>query len=497
MNRINARKPTNNYTNLVLPVIVAVLIVWLVIKAFFWWSDTTVKNNNLWSINIWPNQEKSEIFIYMSWDSKKQIEEVTKMYPTDSKMEVVSGESKITFDWNDDKIYAKKLWELKYEWKTWETENFKILNWDFWVEWNKSFYKFELRNITVSTNGNSVFALSQNTMATSVYVLKWETKITANIATKKENKDINVWVWQKITILNSDLNDANLKLEDKIEPIDDFFKEDDFFIKHNWASYLNTTLNIKEDWTYSSWQTTWTSSLLTGKNSKAIIINYPEDEATLDTNTINIEWKIWNPKVEKVTINDKEASLNKEELSFVLKDFILTNDVNNIVYKAYDSEDTVLIKWVMTIYSTSKEKWKEDAIKPTVTTYPISSKDFRINSPKDNPFKTTDNFVKISWSVNKWAVKFITINDFRLTKFNQFWSDWYYFANKDYWTMNDWINLYTIKYYWTNDELLYTSLFQIIKESPSVIEETTTPKKDTPKTNTWSSNSSTWTSSNG
>jgi hypothetical protein len=85
-------------------------------------------------------------------------------------------------------------------------------------------------------------------------------------------------------------------------------------------------------------------------------------------------------------------------------------------------------------------------------------------APNDNPYKTTENIVKIAWAVNKWAVKFITINDFRLTKFPQWSSTWYYFANKDYGTMNDGINLYTIKYYWKEDELLYTSLFTIVKE---------------------------------
>lgn len=66
--------------------------------------------------------------------------------------------------------------------------------------------------------------------------------------------------------------------------------------------------------------------------------------------------------------------------------------------------------------------------------------------------------------MNKGVVKYITINDFRLSKFPQFGTSWYYFANKDYGTMNDGINLYTIKYYGENDELLFTNLFTIVKE---------------------------------
>jgi hypothetical protein len=50
----------------------------------------------------------------------------------------------------------------------------------------------------------------------------------------------------------------------------------------------------------------------------------------------------------------------------------------------------------LTVYTTSKEKAKEELEKPTVTTYPLSSKDFRIVAPNDNPYKTTENIVKIA-----------------------------------------------------------------------------------------------------
>ena len=104
-------------------------------------------------------------------------------------------------------------------------------------------------------------------------------------------------------------------------------------------------------------------------------------------------------------------------------------------------------------------------MKPSVTTYPLSDKDFRIVAPTDNPYKTSDNVVRIEGRVNKDTVKYITINDFRLTKFVSMGTYWYYFANKDFGTMNDGINLYTIKYYGPNDELLFTNLFTIVKES--------------------------------
>jgi hypothetical protein len=48
--------------------------------------------------------------------------------------------------------------------------------------------------------------------------------------------------------------------------------------------------------------------------------------------------------VEKVTLNDKEASINKEAKTFIAKDFELKDSINNIVYKAYDKDDNIVTK---------------------------------------------------------------------------------------------------------------------------------------------------------
>jgi len=178
---------------------------------------------------------------------------------------------------------------------------------------------------------------------------------------------------------------------------------------------------------------------------------------------VDIEGRFTNAQIAKITLDDKEVLIDKEQKSFIYKGFPLANAVNDIVYRGYDSDGNLLsdTKGILTIYTSKKETASK---KPSVTTYPISDKDFRIISPVENPYKTTDDVVRIEGRVNKGVVKYITVNDFRLTKFVQFGTSWYYFANKDYETMNDGINLYTIKYYGTNDELLFTNLFTIVKE---------------------------------
>jgi hypothetical protein len=57
------------------------------------------------------------------------------------------------------------------------------------------------------------------------------------------------------------------------------------------------------------------------------------------------------------------------------------------------------------------------------------------------------------------------INDYKLQKYIPNSTNWYYFANIVSGTMQNGINLYTIKFYAADDKLLYTQLFTIIKES--------------------------------
>lgn len=459
MTRMRNKDPRANYSSFILPIIIALWVIILIVKLAFGWTN----NNNTartWNfVYIAPSQQNSEIYIYMSWDSKKQIDSQTKMFSTDNKAQVAQWEAKLTIDNNDSSFYLDRLWELKYEWVIAWKQVLTLSNAQFWWEIKSDDMEIRLKNITVDPASSSVLAFSQNAIASNVFVLKWNAKIFTN-PQSKDWKSVDLWVWQKLTIMNNDLNDPALSLNDKIEPIDDIFKTEDFFVKHNWWEYLEKPS--------SSWSTngSWSSSSLSlsQKNAKIIIFNNPQDESSIDWSTVDIDWKVASNDVEKITIDDKEASLNKQDETFAIKWFTIDSPINNLVYKAYDKDNNLLVKWVLIVYSSSKTSKKEEE-KPWVTTYPISSKDFKIVEPADNPYKTTDKIVKIAWKISSPAVKFITINWFRLTKFSQFSTTWYYFANQDYGTMNDWINLYTIKYYWKDDDLLNTSLFTIVKES--------------------------------
>ncbi len=253
-------------------------------------------------------------------------------------------------------------------------------------------------------------ALSQNAVGSNVYVLKGSAEVSA------ESSTASVGVNQMVTVLTSEAK--TVKLPDSIKPIDSFFRTETVYVKHDGDKYLL----VSDATAAGSGSSSSGASLLPGSPSaaKAIVITSPEDEASLETASVDIEGKITNSMVTKVTVNDKEAKIDTASASFSFKGFPLPENANNLVYKAFDKDGTLLAKNVLTVYSSVKKSQTQEASKPTVTTFPISDKDFRIVAPAENPYKTTENVVRLEGRLPKGAAKYITINGFRLSKFTQF-----------------------------------------------------------------------------
>lgn len=455
-NRTNSSPMVMNYFSYIVPFAIAVIILVVIIR-YISSPGTSVENNTGSFITITPKQEQSEIYIYMSGDSKKRIDGTTKMYATDSKLSVSAGEAEVAFKNNTSKLFVDKWGEIKYDGLIDGKQTVSLENADILVDSSDSMMNIKLKNFSVTPNVNSIIILSQNTIASNIYILKGSAVVEDY---SKKSSAATPWVGQQLTIMKNDLSSTTLQFSNKIEPLSDYIKTTNLFIKHNGDSLLSSITTISESGSIinESW------SLIT-RNVKAwLAITSPEDESTVTSNEVDIEGTVLNEQIIKVTINDKEALINKEQKSFMYKGFPLVSGGNNIVYKAYDSEGGILAKWIITVYTSQKSSAGNIQQKATVTTYPISDKDFRIISPTENPYKTTDNVIRLEGRVNKGIVKYITINDFRLSKFPQLGTSWYYFANKDFGTMNDGINLYTIKYYGENNELLFTNLFTIVKE---------------------------------
>ena len=441
----------------ILPLFAAIIILVLIVKAFFGSSGSGNPANSGDFVNVTPKSENSEIYVYMSGDSKKQISGETKLFTTDTKLEVKSGDADITLVGDTSKISADKLAELAYHGTVDTKKEFELASSYIWVEANSGNLSFKLKNFTANPESGAVFALYQNAVGSNLYVLK------GSVAVATESSSTTVGLGQMVTVLSNEAKTA--KLPEKITPIDDFFKTTDIFVKHNGGNYL-TSSNASGSVTASGSLQSASGTTSSNANEKAILFTYPEDEMSVTTATIDIEGKIGSATT-KVTLNDKAAEINKSEKSFSFKGFSLPSAENNIVYRAYDENGIIIAKGVLTVNSSAK-KGESTENKPTVTSYPVSDKDFKITSPTENPYKTNEDVVRIQGQLAKGVVKYITINGYRLSKFSQYSSSWYYFANKDFGTLNEGINLYEIKYYGENDNLLSTGMFTIVKEVKKV-----------------------------
>ena len=107
--------------------------------------------------------------------------------------------------------------------------------------------------------------------------------------------------------------------------------------------------------------------------------------------------------------------------------------------------------------------------KPDVVSFPVSSKDFVILAPTDNPHKTTEESVKIRGSFAPNLVKYIRVNSYQLQQFKAFGTSWTYNASILNGNMEEGVNEYLITYYGADDKLLTSSKLYIVKEKPAPV----------------------------
>jgi hypothetical protein len=102
-----------------------------------------------------------------------------------------------------------------------------------------------------------------------------------------------------------------------------------------------------------------------------------------------------------------------------------------------------------------------------VTNFPVSDKQFRIQTPTENPYKTTETNVSIRGTVPADMVQYISVNGYRLQKFRPLSTSWTYYANVATNTLKDGINEYTVVYTDVNGTTLSTGKVIIVKENAS------------------------------
>ncbi len=394
----------------------------------------------------------------MSNNSKIRIDGPEKLFASDKSVSVESGgmaraendQMSIDIDGNTEVRYTS----------TSPTENaISITKWRAWVSSKTSPIVTQLKNFSVRIQAGDIVFVEQNNAYSIAYSIKWLSLISTSRGTHTLEPG------NRIMIGASDLVSAD-PLASLAGPIDENIMQNPIFIRNNGLDFLNQLNKIPQNGMTSSWSGNqpweWTGSLNSNK-WQYVVINDPLDGSIARGTTISVMGKILSREVKRITLNDKDASISPVNESFIFQWLPVEKDITNIVYKAYDANNSLLEKWVTVVFG---QKWaKNSGVTLVPNNFPLSNKDFKITFPTENPYKTTDSLVKVQWSVPKDTVAYIVVNDYRLQKFIPNSTVWYYYANTDTKSMVDGINLYTIKFYGADDSLLYSQLFTIVKES--------------------------------
>lgn len=317
----------------------------------------------------------------------------------------------------------------------------------------------ELKRLTVTVPTGGIAMIEQtNTAFSVVYAIQGISEISTSI-----------WKYslspgEGIKLSDNNLANSQTKREDIIDSIDASVLSNVVFTRNNGEEVLKQATTTQS--TPEETNTTSTSSGATTETNNStneyISFTQPLDGSTVKTQTINILGTLSSTEVARVTINDIDTAVSPSNASFSLQDVKLTGEINNLVYKVYDRNNTRLAMGVLVVY------WPKSASAQTTIipeNYPISDKDFKITAPATNPYTTTESYVQVRGTVPKGMVKYITVNDYRLQKFVPNSETWYYHANGNIGTMKDGTNLYYIKFFDNNDKLLSTQLFTIIKDT--------------------------------
>lgn len=431
-------------------IIISLFVLWvLFFWKYFWssieqdWEFLEIQAGSGWNISVTSLAGK-----------KRTIDTLWKLYTSDSSF-VTEGGIAIVARWIYN-ISVDKLWELGYRSGSW-VAMLQLIRWRLWASPEKSVI-IRLKNFDISlSKWDTILAEQQSQVYSILYVLSGNPKISSS-----GNKEYTLPAGKRIMVSQSDLANPATTLESLAWTIDESIRQNAFFLMNKWNEILDSLSSKNNEWAVStgSW-VSLSGTLLSGLKTRTIEFIYPTDNAIITTLGIAITGKILSKDVRKVTINGKEASLSAIDEIFSIKDFPIENEITDLVYKIYGNDGNMIERGVITVYSKNKNANIEKLIP---TTFSTGDKKYRITSPTENPYRTTDTNITVSWSVPKDTVEYITVNGYKLKKFVPNTSSWYYYANISYATMNEGFNLYEIRFYGKNNNILSTQVFTIIKE---------------------------------
>ena len=449
------------------PIIGAILL--LVLIYSFFSKDTventvnTTENKNPTSISF--GSIDSEAYIVYPSDEKEKINESSLFYKGE-KIIVKTGSIKLL---NPDgtSVHINKIGELEYN----EDGSYNVLSSEAWFDL-KSDTKISLKYASIDSPSGSVLSLTQNEAASIIYVLSGSAKIT-NLG----------WVstslvkWQKLSVSRLNAASKDIDLSAEKWNIDSYFKWTDWFIDNQGHLVLQ-----KEDVENPTATSSWEVQEIETQSGSFLSFDTLRDEMSVESNTLSISWNIYNQNIESITVNNRQASINKNTNSFRLDALPLTSTMNDIVIKIYDSEKNILEKMVYTVYtsrstpasSNTQTETSQNTVSEktdSASNSSIDPSDFWFTEPSTTgKFTTTSGEITIRGYTNSKDVAKIQVNGFPLSSYNG--STWRYHAFERFETLETGTNQYKVDYLNAAGKVIYSDYFTIMKKDASGVSVT-------------------------
>lgn len=402
--------------------------------------------------------DNTEAFIEYSWKKQEQITDNIDLYAWES-IKVREWSISLEDTWKE-KITLNKVAELKFN----SDNNYSFFSSKAWIESNSDDINISMRYANIALEKNSVVSLNQNDASSTIYLLSG-------------NADVTNLGWQstplspgeKISISRINASSEDLDISSSKEKIDSFFKSSDWFLDNNGHLILqaNPQTPLTESGSQDTTQQVW--GLISFSNIS--------DEMSTSLGNIDIQGTILSEKVEMLTINNKQASINNK--NFSLADVPLRSGINDVVVKVFSEDKDILEKRVYTIYSSSSANGSQDtSLTPTntsnskVTTYKVNANDFGFTAPSNTGKYTTPyGEVTIRGYTKAKGIESVKVNGFKLSSFKG--STWRYHAFERFETLEEGTNQYRIDYIGGDGNIVYTDYFTIVKQANNLKESTT------------------------
>lgn len=427
-------------------------IVLLIIIARVWSGSSSVDTTRS-SLLVTPDSSASTVFIAMSESSKNRISGTGSqpLYVGDYALSVESGGARLVG--SNTIIDIAERSEFAYLSQSSTGSTYQMTRWHIWIDQLTDTTTTEMKNISITTDPGDIALLEQsNQIYSTVYAIRWD------ITIRSTHSEYILKAGNRIMVSASDLSNPGLQMGTLAGGIDESITQNPLFIKNNGKNLLTST-------SMTGSVSSTTSGSITPTAGSGISIIEPTPGSIVTTPTMTIRGTITSD-IKRITVDNIDAVISPVNGTFAYTGFPITSETNDIVYKGYDERGQQVQVGVLTVFGSKQALQSIQKLLPNAS--PLSSSEYRITSPTNNPYVMTDRATKVQWTVPKDTVGSIIVNDYKLQKFIPGSTTWYYFANMESGTMKDGINLYTIKFMWNKGELLYTQLFTIIKESKNV-----------------------------